>query len=84
MQNNGIKRWVAPPESPDMNPIENLWGSLKYHIRRRKKPTNQQELLDGIQEFWDTVTPVVCCRYIDHLFKVVPKVVHVNGEASGY
>ncbi|CAG2217725.1 unnamed protein product [Mytilus edulis] len=47
MQNNGINHWVTPPESPDMNPIENLWGSLKYHIRRRKKPTNQQELLDG-------------------------------------
>ncbi|VDI22614.1 Hypothetical predicted protein [Mytilus galloprovincialis] len=56
MQNNGINHWVTPPESPDMNPIENLW---EYHIRRRKKPTNQQELLDGIQEFWDTVTPAV-------------------------
>lgn len=27
-----INWWCTPPESPDMNPIENLWHELKEHI----------------------------------------------------
>lgn len=74
------------PDLCKKNKTKNKYVTLNkiMFYRRRKKPTNQQELLDGIQEFWDTVTPAVCCRYIDHLFQVVQKVVDVNGEASGY
>lgn len=24
--------WKMPPESPDLNPIENCWGTLKQHL----------------------------------------------------
>ena len=84
MQQNDVNHWVTPPESPDMNPIENVWAALKFYIRRRKKPRNQQELIDGISEYWNTLTPELCSRYIDHLFKVIPKVVENQGAASGY
>ena len=30
---NGINWWPAPPESLDLNPIENIWGSLKQYLR---------------------------------------------------
>ena len=26
---NGVNWWHSPPESPDVNPIENLWHELK-------------------------------------------------------
>lgn len=84
MTNNRINHWKTPPESPDLNPIENLWATLKYHIQRRVKPRNQQQLIKAIQEFWDSVTPAMCNKYIDHLYKVVPKVIEVKGRASGY
>ena len=30
---NGINWWRTPPESPDANPIENLWHELKVSIK---------------------------------------------------
>ena len=81
---SGITWWRTPPESPDCNPIENMWHELKEYIRREIKPRNKQELISGIQQFWATVDTEKCCRYISHLRKVIPKVVEMHGEATGY
>ena len=40
--------WKTSPESPGLNPIENLWHELKEHLRREVKPRNKDELVDGI------------------------------------
>ena len=81
---NDIFWWKTPPESPDMNPIENLWHELKHYLRSEVKPRNKAELIDGIQSKWKQITVEKCNRYIDHLKKVLPKVVERNGKASGF
>ena len=81
---NGIKWWATPPESPDLNPIELVWGSLKQYLHNFYKPRNLEQLKAGIQQFWITLTPEMCTRYIKHLDKVIPKVIQVNGDPSGY
>ena len=81
---SGINWWRTPPESPDMNPIENLWHELKEYIRRVIKPTTKQELVDGINLFWSTVDVHKCHRYFNHMKKVIPKVIEVKGEPTGY
>ena len=43
----GINWWRTPPESPDMNSIENLWHDLKEYIRREVKPKTKYELILG-------------------------------------
>ena len=37
----------------------------------------------GIIEFWSTVVNK-CMKYIGHLKKVIPKVIELNGAATGY
>ena len=70
-------------KSPDCNPIENLWHELKEYTRREIKPRNKQELVAGINQFWATVDTRKCCQYIEHLRKVLPKVIEKCGEATG-
>ena len=47
----GINWWKTPAESPDINPIENMWQELKEHIRREIKPHTKDELVAGIKQF---------------------------------
>ena len=79
-----IHRWRTPAESPDLNPIENLWHKMKEYIMREVKPRRKQELVDGIAEFWATVDILKCTKYIRHLRKVIPKVIEMEGAATGY
>ena len=80
----GINWWRTPAESPDMNPIENLWHELKEFIRREIKPRNKEQLVNGIRSFWDTVDTRKCVRYIGHLRKVIPAVINKRSDATGY
>ena len=34
VREKNINYWPTPPESPDMNPIENVWHELKHFIRK--------------------------------------------------
>jgi len=45
LSDDGVNWWQTPPESPDLNPIENLWHKLKEYCRREVKPTNKSELI---------------------------------------
>lgn len=81
---NNINWWKTPAESPDMIPIENLWHELKEFVRHEVKPRTKQQLVDGIKAFWATVHVAKCTRYIRHLRKVLPAVIEMNGEPTGY
>ena len=71
-------------ESLDFNPIENLWHELKEYIRRVAKPKTKDELVNGITAFWNTVDKQKCTKHIRHLGKVLPKVIEMEGAATGY
>ena len=81
---NSITWWKSPAESPDLNLIENAWGSMKNNLREKHKPRNMGELKEGIRTFWKRMNPKLCSRYIDHLQKVMPDVIRANGAPSGH
>ena len=84
LEASNIHWWKTPAESPDLNPIENLWHELKEYMRRVVKPKKKDQLVSGILEFWDTVDIEKCRKYVGHLKKVVPKVIEMDGGPTGY
>ena len=79
LEEHRVNWWRTPVGVPDLNPIKNLWHELNEYLKREVKPKNKEELVRRINQFWKTVTPLVCAKYIGSLRKVISKVIEVGG-----
>jgi transposase len=56
LANKGINRMSWPPQSPDLNPIENLWKYIKTLIsRRRHRISSTREMREVLKEVWTQI-----------------------------
>ena len=56
LSQNGINKLPWPSQSPDMNPIENLWGILDRNLRKKKmKPSIKPELFALLRQTWQKI-----------------------------
>lgn len=67
MNARSIKRLPWPAQSPDLNPIENLWGIVKRRVAE-KQPKNINELKVAIEEAWYSI-PVETCQKLAMSFR---------------
>jgi transposase len=59
-----------PANSPDMNPIEHLWGYMKARLDEYPEaPRNMQELWERVQDVWTTIPS----EYIKELYESMPR-----------
>ena len=67
-----------PSYSPDLNPLENVWGYLKKEIAKKRIRT-LVELEEALQELWNTLSN----EYLRALISSVPKRVRLVIEKNG-
>ncbi|KIH50959.1 hypothetical protein ANCDUO_18959 [Ancylostoma duodenale] len=74
----GVHVLEWPAESPDLNPIELIWGNMKNYVRR-KNVRNLEQLRDVVLEFWRSLTPEICARYVNDISKKMRRVIQAQG-----
>jgi len=84
-ENAEIVKMDWPAQSPDLNPIENLWMEMKVMVHRRiPPPSNIQVLENYVKNAWKDVLP----EYYKNLIKSMPRrvetVIAANGNSIGY
>ena len=57
-----------PSLSPDLNPIEHMWGILKWKVEERKV-SNIHQLCDVIMEEWKRTPVATCEALVSSMFK---------------
>lgn len=72
-----------PAQSPDLNPIENLWNDLK-NIVALKKVSNKNQLWTEIQKAWYSIPLERCQRLVDSMPRRCAAVIKNNGHATKY
>ena len=72
-----------PSQSPDLNPIENLWFKLKRDIHQ-EKCTKKTELAAVMKKCWSMITPEYCEALIESMPRRMDKVVAAKGLWTKY
>ncbi len=75
----GVRFLELPPRSPELNPIEKLWGPLKDHVAICH-PSSDRALFAAIQQFWKGLDVSVVNQYIDHLPANVQAIIKASGQ----
>lgn len=87
-----VRKWLKdskvnvlewPSQSPDLNPIENLWAELKRHVRARR-PTNLVQLHQFCQEEWAKIPANYCEKLVEAYPKRLTQVIQFKGNATKY
>ena len=75
-----VLQW--PSQSPDLNPIENLWHYLKIAVHKRR-PTNLNNLEQICQE-WAKITPTLSAKLVHTYPKRLKAVITAKGGSTKY
>lgn len=82
-EDNNITVMEWPAQSPDLNPIENLWAVVKKKVSENH-PSNNQELWAATERSWNSIPIEKCQRLVDSMPARCRAVMANKGHATKY
>ncbi len=80
---HGVTVLDWPANSPDLNPIENLWGIVKRKMRDTR-PNNADDLKAAIKATWASIPPQQCHKLITSMPRRIEAVIKAKGAPTKY
>ena len=84
-EDNDITNLPWPAQSPDLNPIENIWDELDRKVRKHKPlPKNQNDLWQILQEEWSKLDENIYKNLVDSMPRRIAAVIENRGGPTKY
>lgn len=78
-----VLRW--PAKSPDLNPIENMWGILARSVYRRGRQfSTVEELKEIVFKAWDEISDEICRKLVKPMNNRCIEVLAQHGKKTKY
>jgi hypothetical protein len=78
----GINRMVWPAQSPDLNPIENVWRLMKAWVTLQRIPEDEKSMWRLVQRAWDHVRMEFLDKLLDSMPDRMQAVIDAKGGAT--
>lgn len=82
-ESNRIELLNWPPQSPDLNPIENLWYQLKTGIHK-EKIHKIRDLPATLEQCWENLSIEKCRKLIESMPNRIDEVIKSKGSWTKY
>ena len=84
-KDHGFEVMEWPAQSPDLNPIEHLWGILKCKLASHKEPpVSIDELWKRVEAEWEEISVKECRDLIGSMPRRVAAVLKAKGGYTKY
>ncbi len=80
---HGVTVLDWPANSPDLNPIENLWSIIKRKMRDTR-PNNADDLKATVKETWASIPPQQCHKLITSMPRRIEAVIKAKWAPTKY
>ena len=81
---NVWSKGIWPGNSPDLNPIENIWSVLQNSVLDPPAPKNRTELINRVTKAWDSISDTFLSN-LYHSYKTRIDELNANsGKATSY
>ena len=84
LQNKKIDVMEWPAQSPDLNPIENLWGQLINRLSKDRNPQNEDELFENVKNAWYSMSGEYLHKLVESMQNRCKAVIQSKGLPTKY